>query len=293
VSDPAALVASIEAKAELRRTPCGSGSMVWHIWGNGPPLALLHGGYGSWTHWIRNVEPLSRHRRVLAADIPGLGDSDTPPEPHDSSSLAAIVADGLVNLLRPEERVDIAGFSFGGVIGGHVAERLGSRVRNLVLCGSGGLGIPRRAKVELVNWRMYRGKEKQRAAHRENLGILMLADPANIDELAVYLQVHNAERARTKSRPLSRVPSLREALPRIGARLHGIWGEQDITARDALDEHAQLLRSFQPEATFTVILGAGHWVQYEAPEAFNRALESIVSDVTPADRSESRGPGDQ
>ena len=258
--------------------------MVWHIWGNGPPLALLHGGYGSWTHWLRNVEPLSRRRRVLAADIPGLGDSDTPPEPHDSPSIAAIVADGLANLLRAEEGVDIAGFSFGGVIGGHVAERLGSRVRNLVLCGSGGLGIPRRAKVELVNWRMYRGKEKQRAAHRENLGILMLADPVNIDELAVYLQVHNAERARTKSRPLSRVPSLREALPRISARLHGIWGEQDITARGALDEHAQLLRSFQPDATFTVIPGAGHWVQYEAPQAFNRALEGIVSDVTPADQ---------
>ena len=276
MNDPAAIVAAIEANAERHRTPCGAGSMLWHSWGSGPPLVLLHGGYGSWTHWIRNVEPLSRHRRVLAADTPGLGDSDMPPEPYDSPSIAAIVAQGLASLLRPEERVDIAGFSFGGVIGGHVAERLGSRVRNLVLCGSGGLGIPRRAKVELVNWRMFRGKEKQRSAHRENLAILMLADRASIDDLAVHLQVHNAERARTKSRPLSRVPSLREALPRISARLNGIWGELDITSKDALDEHAALLRSFQKGATFTVIPGAGHWVQYEAADAFNAALLDIV-----------------
>ena len=28
--------------------------------GSGPTLLLLHGGTGSWTHWVRNIEPLSR-----------------------------------------------------------------------------------------------------------------------------------------------------------------------------------------------------------------------------------------
>jgi len=273
VSETSEIVAAIEAKAAQRRTPCGAGTMLWHIWGSGPPLALLHGGYGSWTHWIRNVEQLSRHRRVLVPDLPGLGDSDMAPEPYDSASIGAIVAQGLANLLQPDERVDIAGFSFGGVVGGPAARELGARARNLVLCGAGGLGIPRRARIELVNWHMYRGKEKQRAAHRENLGILMLAGRANIDDFAVDLQVRNAERARTKSRPLSRVPSLLDALPHVTARLHGIWGERDITAQGTLDEQARVLRSFQPDATFTVIPGAGHWVQYEAADAFNKALE--------------------
>lgn len=278
MSQPSAIVAAIAAKAEQRRTPCGAGSMLWHLWGgSGPALALLHGGYGSWTHWIRNVEPLSRQRRVLVPDLPGLGDSDPPPEPYDAPSIGAIVANGLASLLRPDERVDIAGFSFGGVIGGNVAAELGTRARNLVLCGSGGLGIPRLTKVELVNWHMYRSKEKQRAAHRQNLRILMLADPASIDDFAVDLQVQNAERARTKSRPLSRVPSLLEALPKVTARLHGIWGERDITAQGTLDEQSRVLRSLQAGATFTVIPGAGHWVQYEAAEAYNRALERLFN----------------
>jgi len=123
---------------------------------------------------------------------------------------------------------------------------------------------------------MYRSKEKQREAHRENLGILMFADRAGITDFAVDLQVRNAERARTKSRPLSRVPSLLAALPRVTARLHGIWGECDITAQGTLDEQARVLRSFQPDASFTVIPGAGHWVQYEAAEAYNRTLESLL-----------------
>ena len=38
------------------------GRMVWHRWGeelgqaarDQPPVVLLHGGSGSWTHWVRN-----------------------------------------------------------------------------------------------------------------------------------------------------------------------------------------------------------------------------------------------
>ena len=54
-----ALVAGVDAEGQRIETPCGDGSLVWRVWGSGPPLILLHGGYGSWTHWIRNV-PVDR-----------------------------------------------------------------------------------------------------------------------------------------------------------------------------------------------------------------------------------------
>jgi pimeloyl-ACP methyl ester carboxylesterase len=271
-------VGALEARGETRRTPCGAGHMVWHIWGEGTPLVLLHGGYGSWTHWVRNVEKLGRHYRVLAADIPGLGDSDAPPSPYTADSIAAIVAEGLASLIGGDEAVHLAGFSFGGLIGGHVADRMGARIKNLVLIGSGGTGIPRQAPVELVKWHLRTGEAAQREAHRENLAILMIADPGNIDEFAVDLQVRNAARARTKSRPLSRNPTLLTALPRVTARLSGIWGERDITARGILEDTRLLLQSFQPAARFTVIPEAGHWVQYEAAEAFNATLLNHLRD---------------
>jgi len=277
MADPAAAVAAIEGRAEIRRTPCGAGSMVWHIWGRGSPLVLLHGGYGSWTHWIRNVLPLAEHFRVLVPDLPGLGDSDPPPEPDRPEAIAAVVASGLALLIGEGEVADIAGFSFGGLIGGLVAQQMGAKARSITLVGSGGLGIRRRNPVELINWRERPDAAAQRDAHRENLAILMFADRAHIDDLAVHLQVGNATRARVKSRVLSRIPALPPVLPRTSARLHGIWGERDVTARDALEEHRLLLRSLQPDATFTVVPSAGHWVQYEAAVEFNAALLGLLS----------------
>jgi 2-hydroxy-6-oxonona-2,4-dienedioate hydrolase len=43
--------------------------------GSGPPLVLIHGGHGSWTHWVANIEPLARRRHVIALDLPGFGAS--------------------------------------------------------------------------------------------------------------------------------------------------------------------------------------------------------------------------
>jgi len=276
-TDPAAVVADIESRAEIRRTPCGAGSMVWRIWGRGAPLALLHGGYGSWTHWIRNVELLGGRYRVLVPDLPGLGESDLPPEPDRPEKIAEIVASGLLSLMGAGETVAIAGFSYGGLIGGLAAERLGGRARSLVLVGSGGLGVRRGAPIELITWRDLPDKAAKRAAHAENLAILMIADRQNIDELAVHLQVRNATRARLRSRALSRIPALPTAIPRMSARLHGLWGECDVTAQGMLDQIRGLLQSLQPGSDFTVIPRAGHWVQYEAAAEFNRTLVDLLA----------------
>jgi pimeloyl-ACP methyl ester carboxylesterase len=277
VTDPAAIVADIASRAEIRRTPCGAGSMVWRIWGRGAPLALLHGGYGSWTHWIRNVEPLAERFRVLVPDLPGLGESDMPSDPNKPEASADVVASGLLSLIGAAETADIAGFSYGGLIGGLAAERLGARARNLVLVGSGGLGVRREAPIDLITWRDLPSEAAQRAAHAENLAILMIAERANIDALAVHLQVGNATRARLRSRALSRIPALPMALPRIKARLHGLWGERDVTAEGVLDRIRQLLQLLQPGSGFTVIPRAGHWVQYEAAAEFNAALAKLLA----------------
>jgi 2-hydroxy-6-oxonona-2,4-dienedioate hydrolase len=107
---------------------------------------------------------------------------------------------------------------------------------------------------------------------------LMIADPGKIDELALYLQKINHARARMRSRRFSRSNALAEALPRVTARLDGIWGERDATAYPHVDERARVLRSFQPGARFAVVPGAGHWVQYEAAERFNALLGEFAGD---------------
>jgi pimeloyl-ACP methyl ester carboxylesterase len=273
--DTVAFVRGVAAKARQVETPCGDGHMIWHLWGDGPPLALLHGWYGSWTHWIRNVVPLSRAFTVAAPDLPGLGDSAAPPEPHTAEGLARIIVEGLDIVFRGQSGLHIAGFSFGGVLGGHVAAQLGDRVRTFTIVGSNGLGLVRQPTA-LRRLPEGASEAEALAVARHNLAALMIADRAKIDELALYIQAQNAPRGRVKSRRFSRADTLARALPLIKARIDGIWGERDATAYPHLDDRAHALRNIQPGARFEVIPGAGHWVQYEAADKFNPLLADIA-----------------
>ena len=271
-----ALVERVAAEAQRFETPCGEGPMVWRSWGSGPPLVLLHGGYGSWTHWIRNVLPLARQFRVIAPDLPGLGESASPPEPHTAAGLAAIIVAGIDRIVSRDAELRLAGFSFGGVIGGSVAAQLGDRLRSFTVVGSNGLGLER-SPTPLRRVPPEADEADEFATHRYNLNQLMIADPKKIDELALWLQKTNHARARMRSRRFSRSDALAQALPNIKARLSGIWGERDATAYPHVEERARILRSIQPAARFAAVAGAGHWVQFEAADQFNPLLAEFAA----------------
>ena len=139
---PAAL--RVLAPARRHATPCGDGELVWHVWGDDAhePLVLLHGGSGSWTHWIRNIPELSRHYQLWVPDLPGLGQSAMPAKPHIPASVAEGVVAGLDRLFPAGGSLRLAGFSFGGHIAGLTAARLRERISDLVLIGVAALGLP-------------------------------------------------------------------------------------------------------------------------------------------------------
>jgi 2-hydroxy-6-oxonona-2,4-dienedioate hydrolase len=267
-----ALLDRLRRAATERRSPCGKGSMVWRVWGAGPPLVLLHGGYGSWTHWLRNIDALAACYRVIAADLPGLGDSAMPPEPVTPAGLAAIIDRGLREILAPDERFHLVGFSFGAMLGSLVAATRGEELRSMTLVGSASMGLRRAPMRAMQPPRVHMSAAELAELQRTNLGILMFADAGRIDDLAVHLQQENVARARVKSRRFAPLDLLRPVLPRIAAPLGGIWGERDVTAYPWVDDRRDLLRQAQPGAFFAVIPGAGHWVMYEAAGAFNRVL---------------------
>jgi pimeloyl-ACP methyl ester carboxylesterase len=189
--------------------------------------------------------------------------------------LARIIIEGLEVIFPKHAGLHLAGFSFGGVLGGHVAAQLGDRVRAFTIVGSNGLGLVRQP-TDLRRVPEHASEAETLAVARHNLGALMIADPVKIDELAVYIQSQNAPRGRVKSRRFSRADTLARALPLVKARLDGVWGARDATAYPHLDDRARALRSIQPGARFEVIPGAGHWVQFEAAERFNPLLAELA-----------------
>jgi pimeloyl-ACP methyl ester carboxylesterase len=274
---PAALLERLERASDRIETPCGEGRMVWHCWGAGPPLVLLHGGTGSWRHWVRNIEYFARDRRVIAADLPGLGESDLPPDPESPPGMAAILARGL-DMIVANETYDVAGFSFGGVMAGCLAAHRGARARSVTVVGSGGLGVMR-GRGELVKVRRLCG-EARIAGHRTNLARLMIADPAKIDDLALLIQDWNTRRSRLKSPTISRGTWLREALAVVRCQVNGIYGSRDAPSQPDVRAPEAVMRMLHPDLQFRVIEGAGHWVAYEAADAFNSTLAELLQQGT-------------
>lgn len=275
--DLPAAAQALQAQARIHETPLmsQSGEIKWRIWGAGKPLLLIHGGAGSWLHWLKNIAYFTeRGWQVIVPDLPGFGDSSELPSNHQLSDAARPVYHGLTELIGSQS-LPIVGFSFGGVMSGAILHENPAQFSRLVLVGSGGLGAIRPTLEPLHKWKDKPATE-QAAAHRRNLEILMIGDPALIDDDMVTVQAWNAEHSRGISRAFSRTETLRETLARTHTPVDGIWGDLDATAINLLDERAEILRALDPKSTLQRIAGGGHWIQYEKPEVFNPMLAQLL-----------------
>ncbi|UUX49792.1 alpha/beta fold hydrolase [Nisaea acidiphila] len=270
------LLERLDRQSERIETPCGNGRMVWRRWGSGPIIILLHGGFGSWNHWCRNIVTLARESTVIAPDLPGLGESDVPGDPGDPEHLARILSNGLDEILGPDVRFDLGCFSFGAVPGSLLAVSYAERVRSFTLVGAAGFGPRDRPTDGLIRIRRDMDEATRRTAARNNLEVLMFADPSKVDDLAVDIQLCNTDRARFRSRPFSLSDTVLQALPKIRARRNAIWGAEDVTALGMLERRNAAVRAADPDAHVAVIEAAGHWVQYEAADEFNRSFLEMV-----------------
>ena len=273
-NDSLAFVRELNGEAQRTETPCGDGTMIWRSWGEGPPLVLLHGGAGAWNHWVYTVRAFSDTRRVIAPDLPGLGESADAPQPPTMATIAGIVARGIDQLIGPQASYDLVGFSFGASVGGHVGLLHGARMRSLTLVGAGGLIRPHTPMVH------ERVRDKTGAArveaHRTNLARTIIADAANIDELALAIQEWNVSRTRLDSPALIQKRPLAESLPQLRIPVNAIWGERDQIAYYRLEDRVAALRALYPNVELRIVPSAGHWVAYEAPEAFNTTLAELL-----------------
>ena len=263
-------VQRLEALATRIETPCGPhGAMVWRRWGEGPPLVLLHGGSGSWNHWLRNVDVLARDHTVYAADLPGCGDSALPPGARDADTIHQYVSAGIAQVAGGVP-VDLVAFSFGSLVAGFVAAERPELVRSLHLIGMAGLGLVR-PELNLKGLTDAMDAGQREVVIRSNMEALMVLHPATLDAAAMALHHANLQRDRLRRRRISRTPVMIGLQARWQCPVHAIWGRSDVLIPD----DAPLLRSLLSQCDLrdlTLVDDAGHWVQYERPEAFNAVL---------------------
>ncbi|SEF32030.1 alpha/beta fold hydrolase [Variovorax sp. NFACC27] len=270
------LIARIDALS-THHDPVHEGVRVrWRRFGTDtsrPPLVLLHGGHGSWMHWLRNAEALSAGRTLWLPDMPGFNESDAPPRvaPGEDSlkPLLAALGGTLDQLIGAGTVIDLGGFSFGGLTAARFGAGRGA-VRRLALIGSGGHGTLRRMTAQMINWRAAPDREAERAALLNNLAALMLHDPAAIDALAFEIHDISCHGTRFRSKEVSQSGGLQQALGTLNVPTLLLWGEFDVTA-DPRPLVAQLATE-GPAREGVVVDGAGHWAQYERADEVNARL---------------------
>lgn len=275
--DLPAAAREVHARASRHESVHAGRRMVWHRWGAdaGEPVVLLHGGSGSWTHWLRNVETLAATgRAVWAPDLPGFGESDRPATGNDADAMVEPLSTALREWFGASP-VDVVGFSFGGLVGGLAAAGHPEQVRRLVLVGAPALALSG-LRLGLTEWRHLPTSQERAAVHRANLAALMLHHRESITPLAVALHAANLERDRLRRRKLARTEALQMALPQVRCPMAAIYGRDDVLYRDRTDALEASLRSLPLMQSFEFVEGAGHWVQFERAEAFDAALRRAL-----------------
>lgn len=269
------ILESMERLAHRRQTPCGRGTMVWRRWGQGRPVVLLHGGSGSWMHWVRTIPALMGRFEVWAPDLPGLGDSAMPDDPPTPETAAQAVVAGFRAIFDDGRKPDLVGFSFGAHVGTVAASILGNDLRSFTLSGSAALGLPHR-KLDFARERIGMSAAERNEVHRANLEMLMFADPARIDALAIRIQAENIAKARFKSRAFAPTDGIRRRLPDLQMPVHALWGEHDNIADGDVAGRIALLQALRPGLHARIVPGAGHWAAYEQARHYSALLCELL-----------------
>ena len=278
---PAQIVAALETQAQRIETPCGDGTMVWRIWGrpDAPPLVLLHGGSGSWKHWLRNIGHFAATHRVVVPDMPGYGESAMPPMPPTFVSVGKIIGEGLDAVIGAGAVYDIMGFSLGSFMAPWVITASSAKARSLALIHGHMIGrMQFSPQTMLKRWRGVEDHAERDAILRHNLGALMLAHPESADDLTLEVYREDLDVSRL------RVPSFIDTLDtsiltRLDLKLFAVTGELDPTSVPDAQAQQGKLKALRPDARTWVIPDAGHWLMWENSNEFHRIADTILNEA--------------
>lgn len=256
--------------------------------GEGDPVVLVHGGEpgaGGQYGWRHNIPALAQHFRVYAVDRIGFGASDKPPMTYSDEVLADHLT-GFVDALCLE-KVSLIGNSMGAYGVARYAVDHPDRMRKMVLVGTASVAVamglsyaPTSASQALRRANDEPNPETVKAMFEGLVHDTREVTDAFIEERIKWITLPGAQEAmRSMHRyraDAGKDPDIRERYSLKG-RLEAltiptimVWGKED---RFAPIELGCRLRDLLPNVVaFHVLENAGHQLQHDQPERFNRIV---------------------
>lgn len=263
---------------------------------------LVHGMGGRWQHWLPAIPSLAEHRRVVALDLPGFGQS---PPPRDRVSLE-LFADCAAAVCRALgiSRATFFGHSMGGPIGTRFCLRHPELAEGFVLVGGpvysfarvlGLSGLPRSRQSRARVTAAIVTEVLTSAIPLPAFLAAQIAARPRLRRLALWPYVRDPEQLSPEQAELLTggagspgvFPTARaigRAEPLIGIEkiecpILSINGSDDLIVPMADVEHFATVR---PDAETIVIEGSGHMIVLEAARAFNQASARAFARKPPA-----------
>jgi len=230
--------------------------MFYAVFGHGSPVLLLHGGLGNSNYWGDVIPILVRsHFKVIVADSRGHGRSTRSAEPYSYELMASDVL-ALLNYLELK-KVDLVGWSDGGIIGLVIAMQHPERLRRLFAYGAN--GDPSGVRPDIDSSPSFTSYiERTRTEYRE-----LSPTPGNYDEFLAQIQAMWAQQPNFAAAQLQRI-----TVPAAIAD-----GAHDEAIKR---EHTEYLARTIPGATLVILPDVSHFGMLQNPQEFSTAVINFL-----------------
>lgn len=246
--------------------------------GQGTPLIIQHGLFGAGDNWLTAARLLEGQYRVILPDARNHGQS-----PHDGAFNYKVMADDLAELLDQLglESALFAGHSMGGKAVMQLAVSWPERVQKLAVVDIAPRHYPVHhqtildafAAIDTQKLKSRKEADEAMAAYIKDMGTrqFLLKNLTRADEGGFTWKLN--------------LPVIREQIENVGEALTGgarynkptlFIGGQNSDYIQAQDE--ALIKSHFPQARIEMIVGAGHWVHAENPEAVSQLMKDFFSE---------------
>jgi len=251
-------------------------NLHYQISGEGSPLIILHGLFGTLENWGGQISTLSQRHQVIAVDLRNHGQS-----PHSDTMDYPLMAKDVIDLMDNLElkAADIIGHSMGGKVAMQIALNYPDHVNKLIV-----------VDISPVNY----------SAHHQsifqglfNIDLDILKSRSSADkQLSHYIEEPGIRAFLLKNlykksdgafawRP--NLPALHDQYTLISNAPTGktFSGNtlfiKGMNSQYILAEHQTSIQNLFSKASFKMIEGAGHWPHAEKPNIFSSIILKFLA----------------
>src|SRR5947208_538712 len=247
-------------------------------YGAGPPLAILHGLFGSSRNWASMAQRLAAHHRVITIDLRNHGGS-----PWADTMGYGEMAEDVLSTMRAHgyDHFALLGHSMGGKVAMIAALEHGTAVERLIVADIAPVAY---AVRHLGQLKAMRELDLTAIKRRSDADAALAAAIPDAAERGFLLQNLILENGRVRWR--LNLSTIEHEMPRLvgfpavpaGRTYDGptlfVAGELSAYLRP---EHEPPIRHLFPHAEIANIDNAGHWLHAEQPAAFLAIVEGFLT----------------